>query len=862
MWSYSDTELNHTSSHQEQFNTPCIHSPFQVDTPPGGIKLLPIQRKRSFNQGNGKKSKNINKKSLQQWLRLQEIHHRIRDCDDDTEKLELYISFGDRLCDVGRFSEALCSYGRAFDAKSADQEVGHESFVYFLQVMSKLVESKAAEFQSRRKKESIGQNGSRSTRPSANIDDLDDEENAENAELRAEDIINQRKYYEALIGEPCDDPFSCPSCSGVLNDPVTLPCGHTFCRQHVMSNTTNSSLCVKCKAPWRREEPRLIVSETGALKRQQSTPEEDLKNIATNILINTLVHKYWSDDLKVIEMRNKANQKYTSRSYSEALELYNAAFDLTPYDHLVLGNRSITHLKSGNFKAALEDANKAVELRPDWAKGHLRRGNALKMLGRHDEAFKALFSCLVLEKNVKSQKPVKQELAKELHQLLKMSYSPIPHNKGLDSKASSSSPTSSTGSVDSLSVLDTFRTADLPACLRELGAYLDKICDQSNDNLENGEENTTNNATNAASGANVLVDVLTSFGESELTGHHIGHKTGHKNWLTVHQQIITRPFRELDLNSVIADDYECPLCMRTFWKPITTPCGHTFCKTCLDRVLDHNTNCPMCKSATLKSYLSERRDTMPNEFIDVQMKLHLPTEYSERMKIHENEMQQLSGKGESTTTGQIPIFVCTMSFPSIPCPLHVFEPRYRLMIRRCMEVGTREFGMCCHVGNSQPFADFGTMLEVRDIQFFEDGRSIVDTMGGRRFKVVERGVMDGYDTAKVEFLEDEKVQEEDQLQELIKVHDETLEQTRGWFDGSSDFVKKGIVDHYGNLPETEAEYWTLPNGPTWLWWVLNTLPIDPPLKLLLLSKTSLKERLENTRRILRFLAKGGKSKSK
>jgi len=178
-----------------------------------------------------------------------------------------------------------------------------------------------------------------------------------------------------------------------------------------------------------------------------------------------------------------------------------------------------------------------------------------------------------------------------------------------------------------------------------------------------------------------------------------------------------------------------------------------------------------------------------------------------------------------------------------------------------MEVGTREFGMCCHVGNNQPFADFGTMLEVRDIQFFPDGRSIVDTMGGRRFKVVERGIMDGYNTAKVEFLEDERVPE-DQVQELIKVHDETLEQTKNWFEGSSDFVKKGIVDHYGNLPETEADFWTMPNGPTWLWWVLNTLPIDPPLKLLLLSKTSLKERLDNTRRILRFLAKGGKAKSK
>ena len=55
------------------------------------------------------------------------------------------------------------------------------------------------------------------------------------------------------------------------------------------------------------------------------------------------------------------------------------------------------------------------------------------------------------------------------------------------------------------------------------------------------------------------------------------------------------------------------------------------------------------------------------------------------------------------------------------------------------------------------------MLEVRDIQFFPDGRSIVDTVGGRRFKVIERGVMDGYNTAKVEFLEDKKVPE-DQVQ--------------------------------------------------------------------------------------------------
>lgn len=45
-------------------------------------------------------------------------------------------------------------------------------------------------------------------------------------------------------------------------------------------------------------------------------------------------------------------------------------------------------------------------------------------------------------------------------------------------------------------------------------------------------------------------------------------------------------------------------------------------------------------------------------------------------------------------TKSVPIFVCTMAYPTVPCPLHVFEPRYRLMIRRCMETGTRQFGMC------------------------------------------------------------------------------------------------------------------------------------------------------------------------
>ena len=52
------------------------------------------------------------------------------------------------------------------------------------------------------------------------------------------------------------------------------------------------------------------------------------------------------------------------------------------------------------------------------------------------------------------------------------------------------------------------------------------------------------------------------------------------------------------------------------------------------------------------------------------------------------------------------------------------------------------------------------MLEINDLQFFDDGRSVVDTVGGRRFKVLEKSKRDGYNIAKVEFLEDSKVEGE------------------------------------------------------------------------------------------------------
>ena len=46
----------------------------------------------------------------------------------------------------------------------------------------------------------------------------------------------------------------------------------------------------------------------------------------------------------------------------------------------------------------------------------------------------------------------------------------------------------------------------------------------------------------------------------------------------------------------LTDDSECTLCMRLLWEPVTTPCGHTFCRPCYLRSTDHTSRCPLCRT--------------------------------------------------------------------------------------------------------------------------------------------------------------------------------------------------------------------------------------------------------------------------
>lgn len=43
-------------------------------------------------------------------------------------------------------------------------------------------------------------------------------------------------------------------------------------------------------------------------------------------------------------------------------------------------------------------------------------------------------------------------------------------------------------------------------------------------------------------------------------------------------------------------DFECSLCTGLIYEPVTSNCGHSFCRSCLCRSFDHSPACPVCRT--------------------------------------------------------------------------------------------------------------------------------------------------------------------------------------------------------------------------------------------------------------------------
>ena len=167
------------------------------------------------------------------------------------------------------------------------------------------------------------------------------------------------------------------------------------------------------------------------------------------------------------------------------------------------------------------------------------------------------------------------------------------------------------------------------------------------------------------------------------------------------------------------------------------------------------------------------------------------------------------------------------------------------MIRRCLESGSRQFGMCLQ-DPEHGFSSVGTMLYINDVNFLPDGRSIVHTVGSRRFEVLERSLRDGYNCAKVLWLEDD-LNETDYTELNYEVYKMMVQ----WFNKLPIEQQGCIVKAVGPIPDANQR--TEKDGPSWLWWLLLAMPLNSDAKRIILSMNSVTERLSSSKRFLAIL---------
>ena len=144
---------------------------------------------------------------------------------------------------------------------------------------------------------------------------------------------------------------------------------------------------------------------------------------------------------------------------------------------------------------------------------------------------------------------------------------------------------------------------------------------------------------------------------------------------------------------------------------------------------------------------------------------------------------------------RIPLFpLNVVLFPGEQLPLHIFEPRYRRMVRECLDAKS-PFGMLLALQDG--VVRVGCTAEILEvIKRFEDGRMDIITVGRDPFRVLELFSDDPLLEGHVDYLEDTNSAVSPQSQKQLIENFETCHT----------LLFKGIPREFDSVPSEQLAY--------------------------------------------------------
>jgi len=155
---------------------------------------------------------------------------------------------------------------------------------------------------------------------------------------------------------------------------------------------------------------------------------------------------------------------------------------------------------------------------------------------------------------------------------------------------------------------------------------------------------------------------------------------------------------------------------------------------------------------------------------------------------------------------ELPLFPLpeVVLFPNEVLPLHIFESRYRIMLKSVLESDSL-FGVVKWDPVTKSMANVGCCAHIIKHQTSEDGRSNIITIGQQRFQILEITRTTPYYSAMVSWIDDNKITS---LQNLDILRDSVIEALNDVVNLTSKLTntQKILPDKLPNNP-LELSFW-------------------------------------------------------
>ncbi|XP_058732377.1 uncharacterized protein LOC131603921 [Vicia villosa] len=118
--------------------------------------------------------------------------------------------------------------------------------------------------------------------------------------------------------------------------------------------------------------------------------------------------------LDALALRKRADVEFENKNFSEADLLLSQAIDLKPLGglHVTFKCRSLVRMELGNYSAALQDANEALLLAPNYSEAYICQGDAFLAFNNFDLAEQSYLAALDIDPSIRRSKSFKARITK------------------------------------------------------------------------------------------------------------------------------------------------------------------------------------------------------------------------------------------------------------------------------------------------------------------------------------------------------------------------------------------------------------------------------------------------------------------